>query len=101
MDYTIKVNFLHNLGYSPLVIIAGLVLLAFTAWPARANGDEVTLTLIGQVVNTGEDPSPKQRYEFSWVTRSARSWLKVSLLTRSTRATMVSLSPMCPCQQRR
>ena len=39
-----------------LVIIAGLVLLAFTAWPARANGDEVTLTLVGRVVNTGEEP---------------------------------------------
>ena len=41
-----------------LVIIAGLVLLAFTAWPARANGDEVTLTLVGRVVNTGGEPIP-------------------------------------------
>ena len=42
-----------------LVIIAGLVLLAFTAWPARANGDEVTLTLVGRVVNTGGEPIPE------------------------------------------
>jgi Na+/H+ antiporter NhaD/arsenite permease-like protein len=38
-----------------LVIIAGLVLLAFTAWPARANGDQVTLTLVGHVVDTQDN----------------------------------------------